>query len=293
MVKRILCIIMLVAILGGCNNTTEIVDNKVTFEEAAPSETSDTDKSKDCSYSNDTVLSKDTASDTTVKTESVTEDTEPVTVGKLDGLKICIDPGHGNFETGYKEPIAPGASQTKAAFVSGTSGSYQTEAEFNLKMSYLLKEKLESEGAEVYMTRTDENATLSNVGRAEFANDLGCDMVVRIHADGSENTSVSGISVLVPGSNQYFYDQEIISASSEAGQSVLDKLIEKTGASNRGLVTRTDLTGFNWTKVPAILVECGFMSNPGDDALLADEDYRILLAEGITEGLIEYYMTVV
>lgn len=230
---------------------------------------------------------------TETTTETITEtETTPALTGELDGRVFCIDAGHGIFTEAYKEPIGPGASETKAAFVSGTSGAYQTEAEFNLKMAYILKEMLESEGAAVHMTRTDENATLSNIGRAELANDLNCDMVIRIHADGSENTSVKGISVLIPGENQFISDADILLPSERAGQSVLDSLIAATGAENRGLIKRYDLTGFNWTRVPCILIECGFMSNPDDDLLLADESYRILLAEGITNGLIEYYMTV-
>ncbi len=228
----------------------------------------------------------------TVETEDIRIDSTVEYMGALDGIKICIDPGHGIFDEGYKEPIAPGATETKAAFVSGTTGAYQTEEQFNLKLAYLLKPMLEAEGAAVYMTRTTEKAELSNVGRAEYANSLGCDMVVRIHADGSSDPTASGISVLIPGANQYFDDVGIIEASSEAGQYVLDSLVDITGSQNRGLIARNDLTGFNWTKVPCILVECGFMSNPEDDMRLADESYRILLAEGITNGLCEYYMTV-
>ncbi|MBE6685645.1 MAG: N-acetylmuramoyl-L-alanine amidase [Ruminococcaceae bacterium] len=209
--------------------------------------------------------------------------------GKLAGLKICVDPGHGDFTESIKEPIAPGSSQMKAAFVSGTSGSYQTEAEFNLKVGLLLKEMLEAEGAIVYMTRTGSKAELSNVGRAELANDNGCDLAVRIHADGSENTSVSGISMLVPGAGLYITDTLLISESTAIGQAVLNAVLEKTGAENRGIIPRTDLTGFNWSTVPSILIECGFMSNPSDDAKLADPEYQKKIAEGILEGLIEYY----
>ena len=214
--------------------------------------------------------------------------TPPAAARELEGKIICIDPGHGSFTEGYKEPIGPGASETKAAFVSGTAGAYQTEAEFNLKMAYLLKGMLEEKGAVVHMTRTDENATLSNVGRAEFANDLGCDMVVRIHADGSENTSIKGISVLVPGENEYLSDPDILYASSNAGQTVLDSLIAKTGAENRGLIKRYDLTGFNWTKVPCILVECGFLSNPEECARLADDTYLRELSTMLFAAICEY-----
>ncbi len=267
MVKRLFLLMVLLLMLASCQKQDFEDENVVRLPDAPP----------------ETVESVDTTE---------TTETAPVVIRELEGKVICIDPGHGKFSESYKEPIGPGSSETKAAFVSGTEGSYQTEAEFNLKTAYLLKDMLEQKGALVYMTRTDENATLSNIGRAQYANDLGCDIVVRIHADGSENTSAKGISVLVPGENQYINDADIIIASENAGQCVLDALIESTGADNKGLIKRYDLTGFNWTRVPCILVECGFMSNPEDDMLLADEGYRILLAQGITKGLIEYYMTV-
>lgn len=275
MVRYISLLVILIFMLTSCQSN-DFKDEYVVKLPDTPPESSE---------------SVDAQSVTETITETETE-TTPAPTGELDGRVFCIDPGHGNFSEAYEEPIGPGATETKAAFVSGTSGAYQTEAEFNLKTAYILKEMLESEGAVVHMTRTDENATLSNIGRAEYANDLDCDMVVRIHADGSENTSVRGISVLVPGENQFISDADILLPSERAGQSVLDSMIAATGAENRGLIRRYDLTGFNWTEVPCILIECGFMSNPEDDLLLADESYRILLAEGITRGLIEYYMTV-
>ena len=55
---------------------------------------------------------------------------------------------------------------------------------------------------------------------------------------------------------------------------------------------RDDLTGFNWSRVPTILVEAGFMSNPEEDLLLADEDYRRKLVEGMAKGITEYFRKV-
>ena len=49
---------------------------------------------------------------------------------------------------------------------------------------------------------------------------------------------------------------------------------------NRGVVERTDLTGFNWSKVPVILVETGFLSNPQEDKLLNSEEYQNKIAKG-------------
>lgn len=207
----------------------------------------------------------------------------------LSGIKICIDAGHGRFETKTYEAIGPGSSTTKAAFATGTAGSYQSEAEFNLKVAELLKTLLEEQGAEIYMTRTGEWAELSNIGRAQLANDNNCDIAVRIHADGSENTASHGISMLVPARNEFITDEYILTESTEAGEILLDAVLEKTGAKDLGIKPRSDLTGFNWSAVPSVLIECGFMTNPEEDARLADPAYQQLIAEGLTQGLITYF----
>jgi N-acetylmuramoyl-L-alanine amidase len=54
---------------------------------------------------------------------------------------------------------------------------------------------------------------------------------------------------------------------------------------NRGVVEHSDMTGFNWSKVPVILVEMGFLSNPTEDKLLSSEDYESKLAEGLCNGI--------
>jgi len=60
--------------------------------------------------------------------------------------------------------------------------------------------------------------------------------------------------------------------------------VRATGAADRGLVKRTDLTGFNWADVPAILVECGFMSNPSERQLLQSSAYEWKVARGLAAG---------
>ncbi|WP_293978545.1 N-acetylmuramoyl-L-alanine amidase, partial [uncultured Clostridium sp.] len=56
---------------------------------------------------------------------------------------------------------------------------------------------------------------------------------------------------------------------------------------NRGISVRDDMTGFNWSKVPVILVEMGFMSNPEEDKLLSDEGYQNKLAQGLCNGIVK------
>lgn len=215
------------------------------------------------------------------------DDTDIIITKKtLEGIKIVLDPGHGKYNENFKEPVSPGSNEMKPAFSTGTQGAYLSEAEFNLIIAQKLKPILEAQGASVYMTRTDENS-VSNVERAEFANELNADLAVRIHADGSTDTSMLGISMLVPATGTIGSELETISC--EFGKVILDSLITATGASNRGIIERDDLTGFNWSSVPVILIECGFMSNPDEDALLSNESYQDMIAEGIAQGIVIYY----
>ena len=206
----------------------------------------------------------------------------------LLGKVICIDPGHGNFKNNYQEKIAPTSDTKKSAFVSGAHGLKYSEAEINLMVSKKLEEKLISYGATVITTRSDENAHLSNVQRAQLANDNNADMAIRLHADGSDNKSVRGMSMLIPG-DKYINDKKLIASSKRLGELVLKHTVSETGARNRGIVVRDDMTGFNWSEVPVILFEMGFMSNAEDEKLLAADDYQNKIVGGIIAGILEYY----
>lgn len=273
-----LCILMLLSFVG-CKSETIVKTSNL--NDAKPVTEEETDKAPENEASTDT-------NDTNASEDGEPEN-EETKDGALSGLKILVDAGHGEFTETYQEAIGPGATQTKPAFVSGTAGSYQTEAEFNLKVALLLKDMLEDNGATVIMTRDGAAAELSNIGRAELGNDNNCDLAVRIHADGSTNTQTHGISMLVPGKNEYITDLEMIATSKLIGTTVLTEVLEITGAANRGVIERTDLTGFNWSEIPSILIECGFMSNPDDDLKLSKPEYQKLLAQGILNGLISYY----
>ena len=57
----------------------------------------------------------------------------------------------------------------------------------------------------------------------------------------------------------------------------------------RGISVRNDMTGFNWSRVPVCLIEMGFMSNEEEDRLMATEEYRAKIVDGIAGGLINYF----
>lgn len=206
----------------------------------------------------------------------------------VNGKIICIDPGHCIYSSNRTEPIAPNSSITKPAFVSGTHGVTLTEEQLNLTVALKLQQRLADEGAVVLMTRQTHESDMSNVDRAKMANEASADLVIRIHADGSENSSVHGISMLLP-SGKYISDEEMLKKSRCAGELILEEVVKSTGAKNNGTVERPDMTGFNWSTVPVVLLEMGFMTNPEEDRLLSSEDYQNKIINGITAGICAYF----
>lgn len=206
----------------------------------------------------------------------------------LTGVVVCIDPGHGITSEGGEEPIAPGSSETRKKHSTGTEGQYQTEEELNLTVGLMVQDLLIDKGATVVMTRTTHECDLSNIDRAVFAKEEGADLTLRIHTDGSENTGIKGISVLVP-SPTFITDESLLDRSVVFGQLLLSSVVEATGAENRGIVERSDLTGFNWTEVPVALVEMGFMTNAEEDAQLAKAEYQQLLATAMADAVEEFF----
>lgn len=205
----------------------------------------------------------------------------------LEGKTICIDAAHGTFTENKQEGIAPGLSLLKDGFKEGTKGANVTEDEITLLVANVLKEKLEAKGATVLMTRTDALATLSNVERAEFANNNGADICIKLHADGTDEGG-SGMTMLVPGGT-YISDKTLLSKSKLLGKTILNGAVAKTGARNNGVYTNSGMTGFNWSKIPVVLLEMGYLTNPQDEAKLSDANYQALIADGIVEGILEYY----
>ena len=211
-----------------------------------------------------------------------TQDTAP-----LAGVTICLDAGHGITSARAQERISPLSERTKPAYVSGASGACQTEEELNLAVAQLAQQGLESLGARVIMTRETHEATVSNIERAQIANEAHADLCIRIHADGSDQSSPHGLSILIPAGD-LLAAPAIAAPSRQAAACMLETLLDYTDAYDRGLVERTDLTGFNWSEVPCILLEMGFLSNPEEDARMATQEYREKIAGGIVSGVCEW-----
>ncbi|MES9751778.1 MULTISPECIES: N-acetylmuramoyl-L-alanine amidase [Bacillus] len=202
---------------------------------------------------------------------------------------VVIDPGHQQKANLNLEPIGPGATTQKYKVTDGTTGvvTKKREAVLVLEMAFVLKEKLEAKGIQVLMTRTSQNVDISNKERATFANDHKANLFLRLHADGSENSNQSGFAVLTPAEGSP-YTKEIYAESLQISQTIVNKMRENQQVKVNGIKFREDLSGFNWAKVPGVLLELGFMSNPEEDKKLSDPQYVNSLLQSVTDSVDEY-----
>ncbi|MEC0227328.1 N-acetylmuramoyl-L-alanine amidase family protein [Paenibacillus alba] len=202
---------------------------------------------------------------------------------------VMLDPGHQRKGNHTPEQVGPDVKETKPAVSSGTVGVSTKKPEYvlNLEVSLLIKAELSSRGIEVAMTRETHDVDISNKQRAEMANEAGAALAVRIHADGDSSPKTKGFSVLYPSASTAAV-KPIAADSREAAGYLLERLKAATDTSGRGLSARSDLSGFNWSKVPVVLVELGFMTNPEEDELMSEEGYQKKLAKGIADGIEQF-----
>jgi N-acetylmuramoyl-L-alanine amidase len=194
---------------------------------------------------------------------------------------ICLDPGHGTIPAigRQTEPIGPGSSVRKIKDGGGAPG----EAPVALAIAQRTRALLQRDGYRVAMTRTGPTYAGGNIARARFCNVRHAALMIRIHADGSSDSSQHGVKTLVPALRRGWTD-DIYARSLRAGRDVQSAVVGATGAKNIGILFRSDLTGFNWADVPAILVETGFMTNPAEGRLLRSAAYQQKVARGLVAG---------
>ena len=157
----------------------------------------------------------------------------------LTGVKVGIDPGHQAKGNNQKETVAPNSKKTKPKVSSGTAGistripEYKTVLEISLK----LRDALEEQGAEVYMTRETHDVDISNQERAIMMNEYGVDLVLRLHCNSYSSSSKKGAGVWVRKTGP---DAD---ACARAAELVLQEVLAATSAKDDGVHKTDTYTG--------------------------------------------------
>ena len=265
MMKKILIVFMTLCFMTGCQKTSTnqpIVTNAVVGQASGLEEQQDE-----------------------IKVEEPPVDLPVVGNGNL----IVIDAGHQARGNNEKEPIGPGASETKAKVTSGATGvvTGNLESAINLQVALKLQTKLTASGYEVIMVRTSQDVNISNRERAAIANENGAAVFIRLHCNSDDASSTKGTLTMAPSKSNPYCSQ-IAKRCQNLSKSVLNQLCRQTGSKNRGVMLSDTMSGINWCQVPVTIVEMGFLSNPEEDRLLNDEGYQDKIVTGIVLGINEY-----
>lgn len=207
-----------------------------------------------------------------LKTEYMQANATPIT-----NKTIVIDAGHGLPDSG-------------ASSFNGT-----TEQAINLAIALKLQKIIEQSGAKVILTRSDENGIYSTdsmsirnkkvsdiKNRVEIGNNSDADIFVSIHLN-----KFSGSSEYKGWQTFYQNNNENSNILADKIQSNLNKNIEQEN--NRKVMPLTNVYIMDNVKIPTVIVECGFLSNPEETGNLRKDEYQNKLVWGIYLGIQDYF----
>ena len=202
---------------------------------------------------------------------------------------IAVNAGHQRFADLEKEPVAPNSAVLKYKVSAGTCGiiSKMPEYELNLQNALLLKQELVLRGHKVVMIRETNEVSISNKERVAFALENGAELIINLHANApgkNQSKYIHGIMTLCRSANNTNSPSVYISERKLA-ELVQSSLCSETGAQNLGVRETDSMTGINWSSVPSIIVEVGYMTNIFEDIKLQEESYKRKIVCAIAEGI--------
>ncbi|MDO5538930.1 MAG: N-acetylmuramoyl-L-alanine amidase [Eubacteriales bacterium] len=262
--------------------------NQETESEALPVQETEAETTSETE--SDAASAQETETETELLTESETETEADAEQG--DGPLVAIDPGHQScaVDLSAMEPNGPGSDKMKACYTEGTKGveSGLAEYELNLVIAQKLKKELEKRGYRVLLTRETNDVEISESQRSQKANEAGADIYIRLHANSDEDSERKGAVTGAPSSENP-YLQDIYNSCIKLADDILNEYCETTGLDSRGIWITDNLTGSNWSEMPVTLLEMGYMTNPEEDAYMADEANQDTMVEGIANGVDRYF----
>lgn len=183
-------------------------------------------------------------------------------------MKIAIDDGHGMETAGKRTP----------AF---SDGSVMRENEFNRAVVSYLHDELIRNGFSVVLT-APEDTDISLATRVQRANDAHADYFISVHANAFGNgwNDANGVESFVHALND--------AKTTSLARCVQHELVRETGLRDRGVKENPTLYVLRKTTMPAVLCECGFMTNVIEAKLLKSDAYRKKCAVAICRGICSY-----
>lgn len=179
---------------------------------------------------------------------------------------IVIDAGHGGNDP-------------------GTVPNGVKEKDINLAVALKLGKALSEKGYNVILTR-DKDVFVDLTERAEIANRNNADIFISLHSNSISNPDIKGIQVLYcPAFNSDVKETD----NYPLAKAIMDALIQGTGAVDKGIIKRPELAVLRKTKMPAALIEMGFLTNKEEAAKLQTEAYQDLIVESIVKGIEKYF----
>lgn len=191
---------------------------------------------------------------------------EEITIPDTDGkVVVVVDAGHGGNDPG-------------AIYPAGSKNPEAVEKELTLDIAKKVRDNLEKAGVYVVMTREgDSYPTLKE--RAELANSISADLFISVHINAMDNRDE------IDGAQVYYHKDSYF--GKKLAKLVQKNILDYTKLSDKNVQDGSSFYVLKNTKMPAILAECGFITNEGDRNYIKSEKGRQALADAISDGVLE------